>query len=64
MLDIGLWAVGLAQLMLVPVLHDALRETGQLNLDKISFAALKFKRQIWAPKRSTDVYKFPPIGLG
>lgn len=42
----------------------ALRETGQLNLDKISFAALKFKRQIWAPKRSTDVYKFPPIGLG
>lgn len=63
-LDVGPWAGGLAQLMLVPVLRLALRETRQLNLDKISFTALKFKRQIWALKRSTDVYKFPSIGLG
>lgn len=64
MLDVVLWAAGLVQLILVPELHSVPQETRQLNLDKISFAALKFKRQIWAPKRSTDVYKFPPIGLG
>lgn len=40
-LDVGLWAGGLAQLLLVPVLHGALRETRQLNLDKISFEVQK-----------------------